>query len=168
MKVFTRIFLAAAFILAVLAGCVSHIDVNEQLNAAEEAVEMGDFHGGAKICTDIVAKTDTADLTVRQLCRLAMIYAAVADNDVDNDANMAAAVHCFNRAYARNADSANMFVETLPIDLQGTARVALQLVRNHGIEPTNETDSLPPFPDDNDMDPDNDDYEVVLHEDIYE
>lgn len=167
MKTFTKLFILGLFVfVSALYGCSSRQDVNDQLSEAEEAMDQGDYRSGTKICTEIAHTTDTAELSVQQLCRMAMIYASAADNDVDNASNMAAALHCFNSAIARDADSTSMFVENLPIDLQATARLALQLLKNHNEGGTTEDDNEQYIPADHDLDPDHTEAELELHEDI--
>lgn len=126
----SRIFIFAFIFLAVAAvtACSGKSNVDDSISETEVALDNGDFTAGAKMADRLAEDTDTADLTVSQLCRLGMIHAILADNDVDADANMAAAVLYFSRAYERDADSTNMFVDRLPLASQSSARTAIQLL----------------------------------------
>lgn len=125
-----RIFIFTFIILAVtaLTACSGKADVDRSISETEVALDNGDFASGAKMADRLAEDTDTSALSVSQLCRLGMIHAILADNDVDADANMAAAVLYFSRAYQRDADSANMFVDRLPLASQSSARTAIQLL----------------------------------------
>jgi hypothetical protein len=59
-----------------------------------------------------------------------VIYAVAADKDIDNDANMAKAMHSFLSATAMNRDSVSTFVDRLTLDRQSAVRTVLQLLRS--------------------------------------
>lgn len=117
-------------VIAILSlSCNRSIDVDSRIADAESALDDGNYDEATKLCTAIDTHADPDKMTVRQLCRMGMIHAALADKDIDSDANMATAMRFFVKAYEQNADSADMFVEALPIESQPAARIVLHLMR---------------------------------------
>lgn len=110
-------------------SCSHPIDVDSHIADAECALDDGNYDEATELCTAIDTHIDPAGMTVRQLCRMGMIYAALADKDIDSDANMATAMRFFDKAYEQNADSADLFVEALPVESQPAARIVLHLMQ---------------------------------------
>ncbi len=121
-----RIHIFQTIMLLALAACSGgSATVGQQIADAEEAVSSGYYETGQKICAHLVA--DTASLTVGQLCRMGVIYATIADNDVDRESNMASAAHMLEIASQRNADSVSSFINGIPYELQAPVRTALRI-----------------------------------------
>lgn len=111
----------------VLPSCVGTVDTEDDLTLAESAMREGRYDEAAEICRDILQKTDSTALSVNQMCRIAVVYATVADNDCDNELNMARAADCFRRAAAVSADSVTMFLSGLSVEEQSIANMAHRL-----------------------------------------
>lgn len=126
----TIVALAAAFAVASCSGRAADATAAADSNiaVAEEAIEEGDFTEGAKVCQRLMA--DTATLNVSQLCRMAIVYAHLADNDVDAEASMASAVQCLATAYSRDAAATDAYLDALPVASQPAARMVLQLLHS--------------------------------------
>ncbi len=110
-----------------LPACVGGADTEGDLALAESAMHEGRYSEAADICRDILQKTDSTALTVNQMCRIAVVYATAADNDCDNELNMARAADCFRRAAAVSADSVSMFLNGLSVEEQSIANMAHSL-----------------------------------------
>ena len=128
-KSFLRRLLLPAFIIltVVLPSCVGTIDTEGDLALAEGAMREGRYGEAAEICRDILQKTDSTAISVNQMCRIAVVYATAADNDCDNELNMARAADCFRRAAAVSADSVSLFLNSLSVEEQSIANMAHRL-----------------------------------------
>lgn len=119
------IILLTVSVLAFSACSSDRGSLNDMLAEAENAVERGNFKTGQELCSQLVA--DTPVLSVDQLCRMGVIYATLADNDVDRESNMASAAHMLEIASDRNPDSVTMFIAKIPYELQAPVRTALRI-----------------------------------------
>lgn len=110
------------------ASCTQTMDVDSRIADAETTLDQKNYPETVELCANIVSEADTSKMTVTQLCRMAMVYARLADNDVDPESNIAVAMRFFDKAYSLDADSADAFVATLPVDNQPAARIVLHLM----------------------------------------
>lgn len=120
--------------VATLASCSSSTDIEASIRAAEAEVAIGNYTAAVDMCNDLWQSADTASFSAVQLCRMALVYAGAADNDVDNDSNMGAAARCFDKAYKSNPDSTMKYVENLPVAEQSAARMMMQLMHGRDID----------------------------------
>lgn len=129
MKIAIEQILLTAIVLLTpyLSSCAGDPDTEEDLALAENALREGHYEQAADICSDILQTTDSNAITVNQMCRIAIVYATAADNDCDNEGNMARAAKCFRRAGTLNADSVTAFIDALPIRQQSIADMAHRL-----------------------------------------
>lgn len=127
-SILRRLLLPIIIIISVtLPSCVGGIDTESDLTLAESAMHDGRYGEAAEICRDILQKADSTAFTVNQMCRIAVVYATAADNDCDNELNMARAADCFRRAAAVNADSVSIFLNSLSVEEQSIANMAHRL-----------------------------------------
>lgn len=117
-------------LVALIAACTTKTDVLQAIDDAEHLADAGKFDDAIAVCDRLVTTSDSSLLTATQYCRVAVIYAVAADKDIDNDANMAKAMHSFLSATAMNRDSVSMFVDRLTLDRQSAVRTVLQLLRS--------------------------------------
>lgn len=110
-----------------LPSCEGGEDTEGDLVLAESAMHEGRYGEAAEICRDILQKTDSTAITVNQMCRIAVVYAMAADNDCDNELNMARAADCFRRAASVSADSVSVFLNSLSVEEQSIANMAHRL-----------------------------------------
>ena len=127
---------------ALMASCGGPADAEDDLVLAEDAIREGRYGDAAGICRDILLE-DSAGITVRQMCRIAVVYAAAADNDCDNEENMARAADCFKRAEAVSADSVAAFINSLSVEQQSIANMAHRLAQGTQSDLRNYEDYAP-------------------------
>lgn len=96
-----------------LPSCEGGEDTEGDLVLAESAMHEGRYEEAAEICRDILQKTDSTAITINQMCRIAVVYATAADNDCDNELNMARAADCFRRAASVSATRYPCFLTVL-------------------------------------------------------
>lgn len=135
--------LAAFLLIVALPSCISRTDTEGDLVLAESAMHEGRYAEAADICRDILQETDSTAVTVNQMCRIAVVYATAADNDCDNELNMARAADCFRRAAAVNADSVSIFLNSLSVEEQSIANMAHRLAMGTHSDLRNYEDYIP-------------------------
>lgn len=123
------IYSLITFLALSLCCCTGGIDVNDTVTRAEIAAHDGEYRTALDLCHDIATSADTTKLYATQCCRMAVIYALAADNDVDRDESLANASHWLTKAYAINADSTTTFVEALTNEQAAAVDIAVQLLR---------------------------------------
>lgn len=139
-----------------LGACSERPDAAEVVARAEHAANAGKYHQALDVCNELTSGTDTLADYATQCCRVAVIYALAADNDVDRDESLTAASHWFARAYALNADSTRLFVEGLTNERAAAADIAVQLLRNRANDLSDFVDPEDPSVlVDHDIDPEN-------------
>lgn len=104
------------------------VDPDRAIADASAQADAGNYADAVEACDNLLAKSDTSSLGATRLCKIAMIYLAAADKDVNNDANTAMALRCLEYAYGTNADSTQFFLDKLPMDQANAARMALALI----------------------------------------
>lgn len=81
----------------------------ETIDSAESALGTGDVAKAVEISNRLYQSADSSSLTWHDYCRLATIYSAAYNADVDAGASMASAIHCYGKALTLNADLAAGF-----------------------------------------------------------
>lgn len=149
------IYLLITIGTTLLSACTGGIDVNDTVTRAEIAMHDGEYRTALDLCHDIATTADTTKLYATQCCRMAVIYALAADNDVDRDESLANASHWFAKAYSINTDSTTTFLEGLTNEQAAAAAIAVQLLRTDASDLSNFTDPEDPTVlIDHDIDPD--------------
>lgn len=112
----------------------SATDLSRKIDQAEYDIENGNNESAREICDGIMeAASNGTELTAVQLCRIAGIYAALSETDVEEqDASLATAVRCLDAANAIDADSVSAFIRRLPVDEQGSIAMLLYLTSDKG------------------------------------
>lgn len=111
MKIEIRNLIVAAAAL-IASGCGGSVDVETELQGSEMAIADGDMETASAMASHIT-ENSAAGLSAKQLARLSIVYMQIADS-IDNDTNVATAAEYYNRAYASNADSAELYYTSLP------------------------------------------------------
>ena len=143
-RIFLRRLLSPIIIMIVImTSCVGGLDTESDLVLAESAMHEGRYDEAAEICRDILQKPDSATITIKQMCRIAVVYATAADNDCDNELNMARAADCFRRAAAVNVDSVSAFLNSLSVEEQSIANMAHRLAMGTHSDLRNYEDYVP-------------------------
>lgn len=98
---------------------------------AERFIADNDPGEARAICTGIVGEDARGgSLTIAQLCRIAGVYAAVADTDSDADhyGDVASAVICLQRASEIDSDSLAAYIRTMSLDTQSRIAALAYLI----------------------------------------
>lgn len=100
---------------ALLWGCGSQ-SAADSISDAEASVAAGDFKR-ARAVQHLVSDTIAIkDLTPSQLCRIALIYMHLAENQKTHyDEDVAVATECYMRALSMDADSITAFRDNMPV-----------------------------------------------------
>lgn len=154
MKIIYRTLILMAVTL--LAGCGKggSAAVDDSITQAEIAADSSNYVMAMEICGKIDMADTMATYTERQLCRLATVYAVIADNVRENDAAMMNAVNILGRALELNADSVNAFMKALPVEKQIALRTPLMLIHGRDADMSTFADGDSIFIQDHDIDPD--------------
>lgn len=140
---------------ALATACGGSLDTADAVSRAEIAANAGDYRKAIDICHELTQNGDTLIDLSTQCCRVAVIYALAADNDIDRDESLASAAHWLTRAYAINADSTKVFVEGLTNERAAAANIAVQLLRTESTDLSEFVDPEDPTVlIDHDIDPD--------------
>lgn len=105
-----NLIVAVGALLAV--GCGGKMNVEDELRSSEMAIVDGDMETASAMASHIT-ENSAEGLSAKQLARLSIVYMQIADS-IDNDTNVATAAELYGRAYASNADSADLYYMSLP------------------------------------------------------
>ena len=136
-----RLTLAAAATAAMLAAC-GHAPQSERIDAAELSLSAGDIDAARRG----VEHVDTADLPAPELCRLALVYATISEDNSGTEADVAMAARCIRRAIARDSAAVGSFIRVMPVDQRPLMALVVQLCSSAAagdITTYEEPDSLP-------------------------
>lgn len=128
-------------------------DINENLNSAFDMVQSGKYTQALDIANTLSTSSDSAVMSASQYCRLALLFATIADNITDNESAMASAVSSLNHAMAINADSVALFVNSLDVESTAQFHTTLQLVHGANVDISQYTDGEDFIIPDHDIDP---------------
>lgn len=131
----------AALGAAMLAACGTGAQ-SDRIDAAEQSLQSGDMAAARRG----VEQVDTAELSAAELCRLAVVYAAVSEDGTGNEADVAMAARCIRRAIARDSAAVDSFIRVMPVDQRPLMALVVQLCSTPDagdIRPYEEPDSLP-------------------------
>ncbi len=111
-----KIFLSFILIFAALmVGCSSQ-SPSDAISDAEASLASGDFKRARSVEHLISDSTSAQKLTPSELCRIALIYMHLAENNKAHfDEDVAVATECYLRAMNENADSVAAFSERMPV-----------------------------------------------------
>lgn len=159
------IFKSVAILVVMLASAAcSGINPDAEMNAAEAAINEGDYERANDICKSLLDKDDSK-MTAAEYARLSMLFMQLTDPAVDGD-GVSHAAQCWQKAMAINADSARHFYSTVPVEQQKNVVLLNAIVSMFDrsadfTDDYEETDSLPYLPEDHDIDPSDSDH---IHE----
>lgn len=107
---------------------------SDLLERASEAARQGEYAEAVSLCDELTASADTASLTAGDYCRVAMIYAIAADNDISRDTNMAIAARWLDHAGGMSQDSVRTFFSNLPPEHMSVLYQLQQLNLTRGVD----------------------------------
>lgn len=150
-------FLTIAGMAIMFCACASSsspeaIDAN--LDHAEAVAADGDYRQALELSNRMATSPDTAAFSARQYCRLAMIFATVADNITDNESAMASAVSSLCHALSINPDTVAAYINELDVTRNASMQTTLQLIHGANIDISKYTDGEDVIIEDHDIDPD--------------
>ena len=154
MKIIYKTLIIMAVAIFVCCGKEGSDAVDDTITQAEGAADSSNYVMAMEICGKIDMADTVAPYTERQLCRLATVYAVIADNVRENDAAMMNAVNILGRALDLNADSVNAFMKALPVEKQIALRTPLMLIHGRDADMSMFADGDSIFIQDHDIDPD--------------
>ena len=135
MKLKSYIIAAAIAMTSLLAMMACSAGASQTTDAlideAEHFVAENDPAEARAICADIVGEDARGgSLTIAQLCRIAAVYAAVADTDSDADhyGDVTSAVICLQRASEIDGDSLEAYIRTMSLDTQSRLAALTYLI----------------------------------------
>lgn len=133
-----RIIYALLAMIMAFGGASCGSDEKPQLLLqAQEAARDGKYAEAVDLCNELAASADTASLSAGDYCRVALIYALAADNDVDRENNMAVAAKWLDRANEMSPDSVRSFLSHVPPEQMSVIKQLEQLNLTRGIDFTN-------------------------------
>lgn len=140
------VLISAAFFVMAACGSSGAERVSSVLDEAEQSVAEGDYARGLELCREVTQGEDTLNLTWKDYCRAAVVYAAGYDHDVDTEASMASAARCIEKARRLNADSAKVFFNGLSPQMSAQVNTVIQtldaLNTDHSNLPDHEEDEI--------------------------
>lgn len=115
-------FFAASLLLvltAVSAGCSGTPSADEAIRSAQASLASDDFVGARRALDPMLDNIDSSNLSVPQLCDMAIIYMKVSDLDDQGGHDAASALTCFRKAESISRDSISEYFGSLnPDDTQ--------------------------------------------------
>lgn len=115
-------FFAASLLLvltAIGAGCSDTPSANEAIHSARASLASDDFAGVRRALDPMLDNIDGSNLSVSQLCDMAIIYMKLSDLDDQTGHDAASALTCYRQAESISIDSiAEYFGSMNPDDAQ--------------------------------------------------
>jgi len=120
--------------LTLVCACSQSQQKSLVIEKASQEVSHGNFSEAVAMIDNMFAAADTAGLTAGDYCRVAMIYAVAADNDVNRDVNIAEAAKWLSHAKKLSSDSVSVFIHSLPPERQAVIYSVDLLNQNKGYD----------------------------------
>lgn len=126
--IFNRIFAFALISLPLLFGaCGNSHTIADRFAAAELAATEEDLTATREICDGILNTAEKEGIEASDYARLSILYMQLNDR-TDNPDDIQSAARCYREAYKLNADSAQNFYRTLPVDQEKYAMTLATIV----------------------------------------
>ena len=137
------IYFTILFCMITLLGSCGSPTPTDAISDAEASVASGDFNR-ARVVQHLISDTTAMQkLTPSQLCRVALIYMHLAENQKTHfDEDVAVATECYMRALYINSDSVAAFRENMPVS-ELPAMNTLNELACAITTPVNISDSIP-------------------------
>ncbi len=123
-------FFIVLIVVVILIGCGrDSSSATDDITVAEEALNRNDYETARSLCEGLEhANSDSAAMSVNDLCRMSMLYMLMSDIDQADD-NTLTATRYYDRAMAMNADSASAFYNR--VDANRSAHVQIMARLSH-------------------------------------
>lgn len=135
-KIILYIFIYICICSCLAIASCTHTDSENNILQAEAEIEDGNPDAARDILSVMVSNGDTG-LSVKQKCRMAMIYIRMAEISDEQD-DMATAAAIFMQALENEPDSTAAYIENLSVDQQRHASMLIELTRG-----MSSSDSIP-------------------------
>lgn len=113
----TKLILALCIpaVLSLTLSCGKIHSISDQFAAADLAIAEEDMTATRKICNDILTSAEKEGIEATDYARLSILYMQLNERTDDPD-DIQLAARCYREAFKLNADSAQTFYRTLPVD----------------------------------------------------
>lgn len=129
--ILTAISVFAVFAAAILQSC-GKTDTPSPLEAAESALETGNYRQAQALCDNLAESESFDALSVSQLCRLSLIFARLAEETHGNeDANTASAARSLDAAFVIDPDSVHIFLSQASAEDRGRLALINAITESH-------------------------------------
>ena len=109
------IFVVLSLSVLLLAGCSGSGDdsIPSILDRAQSFIQNGEYSKAVDLCDEFTNSPDSAKMSWRDYCEVALIYSIAYDHDFRPEASMAAATRCIDKARSIQPDSTSSFISRL-------------------------------------------------------
>ncbi|MFA4053860.1 MULTISPECIES: hypothetical protein [Duncaniella] len=108
-------------------SCGKGHSVSDQFAAAEIAIADEDMNATRDICNGIMTSAEKEGIEASDYARLSILYMQLNDR-TDNPDDIQLAARCYREAFKLNADSAQNFYRTLPVEQEKYAMTLSTIV----------------------------------------
>ncbi len=126
MKTILTFIMAAA--LFTVGSCDTAVDRNDELTAAEQAVDTHNYRSAQNACDQLLEQSAESPLSASQFGRLSLLFMRLSEIDAEHE-NVGQATQCYLKAFAANADSARAYYNSLPIEMSSYVEMMASLSR---------------------------------------
>lgn len=101
--------------ILMLGSCGESESVAERISSAELALANENVSATRELCGEILKQKDRPGMEAKQMARLSILYMQLNER-TDEPEDVELAVQCFREAFKINADSAQSYYSSLPVD----------------------------------------------------
>lgn len=120
-------FIMAAALLTVW-SCDTAVSRNDELTAAEQAVDTHNYRGAQTACDRLLEQSAGEPLSAAQYGRLSLLFMRLSEIDAEHE-NVGQATQCYLKAFAADADSARAYYSSLPLEMSSYVEMMASLSR---------------------------------------
>lgn len=123
----TRHIILTALVALALGAC-GHSGAGVRLDAAEVSLSRGDADDARRGVELLMNSADTASMTAEEMCRAALVYAALADDRVNgSETDAALAARCIATAMQLDPATVDSLMQALPVEQRAQLAMVRQL-----------------------------------------
>ncbi len=108
-------YLIGIVMLIVLISACATKTLEQEFGEVETLIETGNYENAKDICDRVLEKDSLTNFSVKDLCRLSVLYMKLMEQNEEDD-NLILAEQCYRQAIACDSDSAVLYYSILPID----------------------------------------------------
>lgn len=114
--------------LLVVWSCDTSVSRDDELTAAEQAVDTQNYRGAQTACDRLLEQSDQSPLSASQYGRLSLLFMRLSEINAEHE-NVGQATQCYLKAFATDADSARAYYGSLPLEMSGYVEMMACLSR---------------------------------------